>query len=294
MIFEEILLAQDHAAQRAALAVDIFGRRMHHDVGAELERPLQARRREGIVDHKPRAPFVRDGGDGFQVDDGERRVRRRLQEQHLGFGAHRLRPLIDVAAIDQRAGDAEARQDFLDDVPAGAEHRLGGDDVVAHAQAGQEGRGDRRHAAGGRASHGSAFQRRHALLEHGHGGIAETAILIAVDLAFEAGFGLFRRLIGEAGGQEQRLGRLLERRAQRPCPHSQRAGAHFPGFLFVAMQFCCALGIAGQVSYGRAASRTAMSDMKAISHHTALIYVMVIVSAADGSMSERSSRSSAS
>ncbi|MEJ0041635.1 MAG: tellurite resistance TerB family protein [Rhizomicrobium sp.] len=30
-----------------------------------------------------------------------------------------------------------------------------------------------------------------------------------------------------------------------------------------------------------------MSDMKAISHHTALIYVMVIVSAADGSMSEK-------
>ncbi len=30
-----------------------------------------------------------------------------------------------------------------------------------------------------------------------------------------------------------------------------------------------------------------MSDMKAISHHTALIYTMVIVSAADGSMSEK-------
>ena len=30
-----------------------------------------------------------------------------------------------------------------------------------------------------------------------------------------------------------------------------------------------------------------MSEMKAISHHTALIYTMVIVSAADGSMSEK-------
>lgn len=30
-----------------------------------------------------------------------------------------------------------------------------------------------------------------------------------------------------------------------------------------------------------------MSEMKAISHHTALIYTMVIISAADGSMSEK-------
>ena len=81
MILEEIFLAQDHAAQRAALAVDIFGRGMHDDMGAELHRPLQRRAGKGIVDDQPRAGAVRDLGDRFQIDDGERRIGRRLQEQ---------------------------------------------------------------------------------------------------------------------------------------------------------------------------------------------------------------------
>ena len=43
MILQEILPAQDYAAQRPALAVNVFGRGMNHDIGAELHRPLQCR-----------------------------------------------------------------------------------------------------------------------------------------------------------------------------------------------------------------------------------------------------------
>jgi hypothetical protein len=74
MILEEVFLAKDHATKGTALTVDVFGRGMHDDVGAELERPLQRRSCKGIVDDKPCAGSVRDLGDGLQVDDGERRV----------------------------------------------------------------------------------------------------------------------------------------------------------------------------------------------------------------------------
>jgi hypothetical protein len=40
----------DDAADRDAVAADPFGRRIHHEVGAELDRAAQKRRREGVVD----------------------------------------------------------------------------------------------------------------------------------------------------------------------------------------------------------------------------------------------------
>ena len=54
---------QDDAAEAAALAVDVLGRGIDHDVGAELQRALPDRRREHVVDDQPRAGLVRDLGD---------------------------------------------------------------------------------------------------------------------------------------------------------------------------------------------------------------------------------------
>ena len=48
-------------------------------------------------------------------------------------------------------------------------------DMIAGLQRRQEHGGHRRHAGGGGAADRGAFQRRHALLEHGDGGIAEAA-----------------------------------------------------------------------------------------------------------------------
>ena len=196
MIFQEIFLAQDHAAERATLAVDIFGRGVHDDVGAELERPLKRRRRERVVDDQPRAALVRDLGDGLEINDRQCRIGRRLQEQQFRLRPHRGLPLIDVAAVHQRMRNAETRQDFLDHMAAGAEHRLGRDHVIAGAQRAQERRGDRRHAAGCGARDRRTLQRGHALFEHRDGGVSEAAVLIADGFAGEAGFGFLGSLIG--------------------------------------------------------------------------------------------------
>ena len=61
-------------------------------------------------------------------------------------------------------------------------------------------------------------------------GLAIARIGEAVGLALEAGFRLLGRLIGVAGGHEQRFGGLLEGRAHLPAAHGLGARAPFARF----------------------------------------------------------------
>ena len=50
----------DDAADRDAVAADPFGRGVHHEVGAELDRAAEERRRKGVVDQKRNFGVMRD------------------------------------------------------------------------------------------------------------------------------------------------------------------------------------------------------------------------------------------
>ena len=69
MCFQEFLAAADHAAQGAALAVDIFGRGMDHDVAAELDRPLHRRAGKSIVHQNQGAGLIGNLGHRAEIDD---------------------------------------------------------------------------------------------------------------------------------------------------------------------------------------------------------------------------------
>ena len=58
---------------------------MDDDVCAEVERLLQVRRREGVVDDEDRACGVGGLGRGADVDDVQERVRRRLDPDDPRF-----------------------------------------------------------------------------------------------------------------------------------------------------------------------------------------------------------------
>ena len=64
------------AADDVGVAAEVLGRRVEDDVGAELERLLEVRRGEGVVDDEERADRVRRVGGGADVDDVQQRVRR--------------------------------------------------------------------------------------------------------------------------------------------------------------------------------------------------------------------------
>ena len=102
----------------------MFGGGIDHAVGPKLERPLEERGREHVVDDQRRAGCMRDLGDRLDVEYLKRRVRGRFQEECLRVRPHGLAPLIEIGALDQRRGDAVARQVLLDHIKAGAEHRF--------------------------------------------------------------------------------------------------------------------------------------------------------------------------
>ena len=74
IVLDEFLAGEDRAAQRAALPVDVFCRGIDDDIGAELERLLQQRCREYIVDDEDAAGAMRQPRDLGDIDDLHRRV----------------------------------------------------------------------------------------------------------------------------------------------------------------------------------------------------------------------------
>ena len=134
-------VGEDDAAEAAALAVDVLGRRIDDDVGAEFERLLEERRREHVVDDQPRAGLVGDLGDRRDVDHFERRVGRAFEEEHLRVRPHRLLATASRSLPSTSVEvDAVSRQQLLDHVAAGAEQRPGRDDMVAGLEVAEEGR----------------------------------------------------------------------------------------------------------------------------------------------------------
>ena len=78
----------------------ILGRAVNHQVGPELDRPLQIGGGEGIIHGQQATAVVRQRGDRGDIDDLEQRVGRRFDPDELGgraqdrgesFGARRLR-----------------------------------------------------------------------------------------------------------------------------------------------------------------------------------------------------------
>ena len=181
------------------------------------ERPLQQRRGEHVVDHDQRFRLLGDVCNGLDIHQLEHGIGRRLEEESARVGPDRLLPGLEIAPVDQRGLDAVARQQILDDVAAAAEQGAGRDDVIAGLQMAKQRRGDGGHAARRAARGVGAFQRAHARLEHGHGGVGVAAIDIAVLVALEAGFGLLGACVDVARVEEDGFRRLAELAAQRAC-----------------------------------------------------------------------------
>jgi hypothetical protein len=180
----------------------VFGGRIDDHIGPEGERALPQRRGKYIVDHQRGAHAVRDLRDSGDVDDFEHRIGRTFQKKRFGVGADGLLPLIEVGAVNQRGGHAEARQKFFDHPSTGPEQRLGGDHVVTRPELADQGRRYRRHAGCGRASRFGSFERGHAAFEHGDRGVGKARIEIARLFALETGLALLSRFVDKALGEE--------------------------------------------------------------------------------------------
>ena len=205
----EAAAIDEHAADRHAVTADPFRRRMHDDVGAVLDRPDQAGRGEGRIDHQRQAGNVGDGGNRRDVEHLEAGIAQRLGEDQPRLGPDRRGEGCRVARIDHRRRDAEARQGMVEQIVAAAIDVARGDDVAAGIRQRQHRQRQRRLAARRGDRTDAAFERGNALFEHGHRRIRDPAVDVARTFEVEQAGGVIdvRKDIG---------GRLIDRRCARP------------------------------------------------------------------------------
>lgn len=88
------LIVQHHhkAGVHLGMACQVFGGRMDDDIRAQIERLLQVRRDERVVDDGQRAVSVRDGRDAVDVVDLQQRVGQRLEIYGAGRAAASVAP----------------------------------------------------------------------------------------------------------------------------------------------------------------------------------------------------------
>ena len=146
-----ILWRGQHTRHHVGMAVEILRRRVHHDVGAERERPGEQWRRCRRVDAKKRAARMRDLRDGRDVRDGPERIGRRLDPHQLRVRLHRGAHRVHVRHVDEIDAIAEQRRLVLEPVAQAPVADL----RRQHVAAGRE----RQHHAG-RGRHAGAEQQR--------------------------------------------------------------------------------------------------------------------------------------
>ena len=195
ILVDEFGAGENNAAEAAPLPVDVFCCRIDDAVGPQLQRALQQRRGEDIVHDQRRAACMGDFGHRRNVDHLKAGVGRTFEKQRPRVGPHGGAPLVKVRAIDQRAGDAKARQQVFHHIAAGAEQRFGRHHMVTGLDLAHQRRRNRRHAGGCGARCLGALKQGHALLEHGNCRVGKPPVDKTLILALEARLGLLHRVV---------------------------------------------------------------------------------------------------
>ncbi len=181
----ETAAVDDDAADGDAVAADPLGDGMHHDVGAELDRPAEIGRCEGVVDQQRNAGGMGDVGDLRDVEHLETGIADGLGDDQPGLGPDGGAEAVEIARLDERRRDAEARQCVGQQIDGAAVERRGGDDVVARAHERGDGEVHRGHAARRADRADAGFERRNPFLQNGGRRIGDAGVDVAGALQIE-------------------------------------------------------------------------------------------------------------
>src|SRR5581483_11808886 len=130
LLVERLVARHERAAEDVRVAVDVLGRRVEHDVRSELERALDDRRRERVVDDDERSLRAGELRAGGYVRDLEERVRRRLEPEELRLLRERRLDGGEVLRVHEVELDAELGVELREDAPGPAVEVLRRDDPV--------------------------------------------------------------------------------------------------------------------------------------------------------------------
>ena len=162
----ELARIHNRPAQRGAVAAEVFGERVHHDVGAMLERAQQVGRRHRVVDNQRHAVAVRNVGNGGDIGHRALRVADGFDEHGLGTVIKQRLKTCQIARIGKARCHAKLRQGVCQQVVGAAIEGGAGNDVVARFGDGLDGIRHCRLPGGHRECRNAPFERRHALFQH--------------------------------------------------------------------------------------------------------------------------------
>ena len=119
------IVRRGETADDVRVSTEVLGRRVHHDVRAELQRPLQIGRRKGVVDDEERAGRMRCVRRLLDVDDVQQRIRRRLDPddpsalvemgaQVVELGRGEVVEDVTLGLVDLRGHPVDAAVDIRD------------------------------------------------------------------------------------------------------------------------------------------------------------------------------------
>ena len=166
-------------ADRIRVTVQELRRRVDGEVRSELERPLEIRRRERVVDDDERSALVRDLRQQRNVAEGHHRVRGGLEVQHLRVRAHRGAHRVGVRGVYERELDAVSRLDLREVAVGPAVRQVRADDVIARLHERGHG-GDRCHPGGEGARPDPRFEHGDVLLESRPRRVLRARVLVAL------------------------------------------------------------------------------------------------------------------
>ncbi len=124
------ITGDDHAADPVRVSVEILGGGVDDEVGAEVDRTLQHRCQECVVDHHERVALAGNSRHGGEVGELHHRVGRGFHENHpsaIGTGVGEGR---GFRRVDKDDVDPVALGDSGEEAVCSAVEIIGGNDVV--------------------------------------------------------------------------------------------------------------------------------------------------------------------
>ncbi|CDZ89285.1 hypothetical protein RHRU231_470133 [Rhodococcus ruber] len=197
----------DDPGDGGAVAAEVFGGRVHDDVGAVLEGADQVGGGDGVVDDQRQGVLVGDGGDAGDVEEVVFGVGDGFAVEGAGGGADGGAPLVEVVGVvDEGDLDAEAGQGVVQQVVGAAVEVGAGDEVVAGGGEVEDGVGLGGLAGGEEQGGDAALEGGDALFDRVLGGVHDAGVDVAGFGEAEQGGGVVGVVEGVAGGLVDRQG----------------------------------------------------------------------------------------
>ena len=168
----------NRAANNVGVSADVLRRRMQYQICAEIQRPLEVRRCEGVIDQTERAVPVRDFRRSPDIGDAQQRIGGRLDPQESGSPRDRPFNGPEVGRFDKRKRQAEVFEHSLEEPIGAAVNVPRGDHMIALLE--QQHRGGRgAHARGESQPVLGVLQTRQRVLQRRTRGIVRPRIIVA-------------------------------------------------------------------------------------------------------------------